>query len=237
MSISISDLPVVDDLDVPVSADEYVDQATGPTMVLPGNYAGVVTKHKVQTKKDGSILLVDDKFPVIVIEQVKIIEPTENERLVNVFTDVRTKPFKRKGPQGQEVVASDLQDLLRSYDATQGFEGFAHMTQLLDEYFQSSKPFYFGIGYTGYDKDYVEQEKKKFTADTPKDVVNAMYAKARLATKNFVVNNVLQTSVVNPASGNTIEARARITRFYPSTVEVVTGKAGKNQIVLGPFKK
>lgn len=236
MSISLSELPVVDDLDVPVNPDEYVDQATGPSLVTPGNYRLTVTKHKVQTKQDGStILLIDDKYPVIVIEQVKILEPTENERLVNVFTDVRTKPFKRKGAGGAEFVASDLQDLLRAYDATVAFEGFQHMTQLLQSYFDSGASFLGSIGYTGYDKDYVEQEKKKFTSDTPKDIINAMYSKARLSTKNFVVNGQLQTSVTNPASGNTIDARAKLSRFYASTVEVVTGKAGKNQIALGPF--
>jgi hypothetical protein len=236
MSINIADLPVVDDLDVPYDPEAYVDQATGPALAKPGNYRFQVTKHKVQTKKDGTLLLIDDKYPVVVIEQVKIVEPVDQERLVGVFTDVRFKPYQRKASNGALTVASDVHDLLRAFDATVTFEGSAHMRQLLQQYFEQNATFLGQLGLVGYDAEYVKAQKAQFTPETPKDISNAMYAKAKFSTKNFTVNGDYVSEISSPTSGNTIVARARVTRYFPSTIEIVEGpKAGKGQIVLGPF--
>lgn len=236
MSISISDLPVVDDLDIPVSAEDYADQAVGPMQQKPGNYRMVVQKYKVATKKDGSVLLIDEKYPVVTIEQVRIVEPTSEERVVNVYTDVRFKPFQRSLPNGAKVVASDVQDFLRAIDATTNFEGSEHIKQLFQQALDTNAPFLGQLTLKGYDKDYVNAEKAKFTTTTPKDVVNAVYSKAKLALKHFTKNGTYLSEVENPNTGNTVQARVQIGRYFPSTVEIVEGpKAGKNQIILGPF--
>lgn len=235
---SIADLPVVDDLNVPVSAEEYADQA-GPSPVKPGNYRMVVTKHRVRTDKEGKLVLADGKYPTIVIEQVKIVEPTEAERLVGVFTDIRTKPFSRRTVTGDKL-ASELQDFLRACDETTGFDGFEHMKQLLQQYFDTNTPFLGSIAWTGYDKAYVEQEFAKIggKANGTKEVVNAIYATARKATKDFVVEGALVSSILG-ASGETLEAQPKVSRFYPSLTEIGKGKdaKGRQRVELGPFKK
>lgn len=242
-TFSIADLPVSDDLNVPVSADDYVDQAN-PAPAKPGNYRLVISKHSVRTNKDNTLMLVDGKFPIIVLEQGKIVEPTENERGVGLFADVRTKPFERKGPGGSAVPASDLYDLLRSYDETQNVDGFDHAKSLLQQYLDGNTPFLAQIGWTGYDKDFVEAEFKALgvmpggdRSGVAKDVANVIYAKARKNTKDFVQNGTLSPSVVGP-SGNLVEAKLKLTRYFPSGTEIGKGKdaKGRQRIELGPFK-
>lgn len=242
MSFSIADLPVTDDLNVPVSAEEYVDQAN-PAPAKPGNYRLVVTKHAVRTTKDGQLFLADGKFPTIVLEQAKIVEPVDAERGIGLFTDVRTKPFERKGAGGVAIVASDLYDLLRAYDDTQNIDGFDHAKSLLQTALDGNQPFYAQIGWTGYDKAFVDAEFAALEsagtakADVSKDVSNAIYAKARKNTKDFVQNGILSPTVVGP-SGALIEAKLKLTRYFPSSTEVGKGKdaKGRSRIELGPFK-
>lgn len=235
---SIADLPVVDDLNVPVSAEEYVDQAN-PAPPKPGNYRLVVVKAAPRVNKEGKLVLADDKYPTIVIEQAKIVEPVENERAFGAFTDVRTKPFERKNASGGAVPASDLQDLLRGFDETTNFEGFEHMKQLLQQHLDQNTPLLAQLAWTGYDKDYVEGEFAKAGGkdNVSKEVANAIYAKARKSTKDFIVNGVLQQSIVGP-SGNTVEAKVKISRFFPSGTELGKGKdaRARARIELGPFK-
>lgn len=242
-AISIADLPIVDDLDVPVNPDEYVDQAN-PAPLAPGNYRFTPVSAKPRTKKDSDeLLLVDGKYPVLVLEQVKVVEPTDNERQAGVFTDIRFKPFTRKGVGGREVPASDVWDYIRAFDETITIEGSEHANQLLAQYFEQSAPFLGQISWTGYDKDYVDAEFSKLGASTPeerknvaKDISNAIYKGARLNTKDFVQNGQLQQSVTG-RSGNTIEAKPKISRVFPSLTEIGKGKDANNRqrIELGPF--
>lgn len=239
--ISIADLPVVDDLNVPVSPEDYVDQAN-PAPAKPGNYRLVATKVEVATNKDGFPKLVDGKYPIIVIQQAKIVEPVENERGIGVFYDIMTKPFERKGSQGQAVVASGLQDMLRGYDETIGFDGFDHMKSLLQQYVEQNATFLAQLTWTGYDKAFADAEFETLAlAGTPRDqvskeVANAIYAKAKKGLKDFTVNGQLQASVVGP-SGNLVEARLKLGRVFPSLTEFGKGKdaKGRARIVLGPF--
>ncbi len=238
---SIADLPVNDDLDVPLNANDYQDQ-TGPAPAKPGIYRLTVVKAEPR-KKDGQIVLAEGKFPTLVLQQVKIVEPVENERGVGVFTDVRFKPFTRKGPGQRDVVASDLFDLLRGFDDSANISGIEEAKQLLQQHLEQGSSFLAQIGWTGYDKDYVDQEFAKIGAadrsqrsSVAKDIANAIYAKARLNTKNFTINGELVSSVTGP-SGNTVEAQPKITRYYPSSTEIGKGKDERNRdrVVLGPF--
>lgn len=239
MAPSIADLPVVDDLNVPVDPDQYVDQAN-PAPLYPGNYRFVVVKSSVRTNKDGSIQLQDGKFPTIVLEQAKVVEPTDSERGVGLFQDVRTKPFARKGTGGIEIPASELYDLLRAYDETVRIDDFEHAKLLLQEYFDTNASFLAQVKWTGYDKQYVEQEFAKIGGkdQATKEVANAIYAKARKGTKDFTVNGALVTSISGP-SGAAIEPRVALSRYFPSLTEIGSGKDARNRqrIELGAFKK
>lgn len=242
MGFGIADLPVIDDLDVPVSAEDYVDQAN-PAPPAPGIYRLQVVKAGVRSKKDGTMVLVGGKFPVIVLEQAKIVEPVENERQFGLFQDVRTKPSIRKGAGGREVSVSDLQDLLRAYDASVSFEGSEHMNQLLDSYIQGNATFVAEVGWGANDFEYIKSQFEALVgpdgdrSKVEKEVANAIYNKARKRTKDFIVGGVRVTSIVGP-SGNTLEARPQINRYYPSG-EWKNGEFTPLDYTrkLGPFKK
>lgn len=248
MSISIADLPVNDDLNVPYDPTEYADQAN-PAPPAPGVYRFTVVKAERKTTKEGKPVLTDDKYPVIVLAQVKIVEPVENERGVGVFQDIRTKPGIRKGRQGQDVAVNDFYDLLRGFDATAGIDSLEHAAQLFNQYVDGGANFIGSLGWTAYDVDYVEEQFTKLNATTyearkgiAKDVANAIYNKARKNTKDFVVNGRRQASILGP-SGGMLEARPKIQRFYPSHVydvtqgEMVPNPEFAKPNFLGPFKK
>jgi hypothetical protein len=238
-SFSIADLPVVDDLNVPVSSESYADQQN-PQPPAPGNYRFQLVKVEPKTSKAGELILQDGKYPIIVLVQAKIVEPTENERLVGLFQDVRTKPSIRRTPQG-DMAVNDFYDLLRAFDASVTIEGFEHGKQLLQQYLDSNATFVGGLGWAAQDFAYIEQEFAKLGVAekdydgrraVAKDVANAIYNKARLKTKNFMVNGKRSASIVGP-SGEVIEARPVISRYF-STALSDYDKTVSN---LGPFKK
>jgi hypothetical protein len=247
-TFSIADLPVVDDLNVPVDPTEYADQAN-PAPPAPGNYRFAPVKVEPKTTKEGKLVLVDGKFPIINLAQVKIVVPVENERGVGVFQDIRTKPGTRKGRHGQDVAVNDFYDLLRSFDATVTIDGFEHAKTLLQQYLGSGATFVGQLGWQANDYDYVEAQFALVGATTfearktiAKDVANNIYNKARKRTKDFVVNGKRQSSILGP-SGQMLEARPVISRFYPSHVyNPQTGEMEPNaefakDTFFGPFKK
>lgn len=243
-AVSIADLPIVDDLDVPVLQEDYVDQA-GPAPVKPGNYRFSTVKFAVRTDQQGNIVLVDDKYPTVTLQQVKVVEPVENERQFGAFKDIRFKPFTRKDGRGADVVASDLYDILRAFDETQDIEGYEHAKQLLEQHLTQGTPFLAQGRWTGYDKDYVDAEFAKIGADSrearravAKDISSQIYNKARKATKDFTVGGVLVNSIPSQLpDGSPVEAKFEIARFYPSGTELGKGKddRGRDRIELGPF--
>jgi len=248
VSFSIADLPVYDDLAVPSDPTQYADQAS-PAPAAPGNYRFTIVKIEPKTKKDGSLVLQDDRFPVLNLAQVKIVEPVENERGVGLFQDIKTKPGIRKGPQGQDVAFNEFRDLLRSFDATVVIESSEHQKQLLAQYVDGGATFIGQLGWQATDFDYIEAQFKAAGAETfearravAKEVANAIYNKARKRTKDFVVNGKRTASILGP-SGNMLEARPVITRFFPSHVYdasqgvMVPNPEFAKPNFLGPFKK
>lgn len=231
---SLLDLPVADDLNIPYSAEEYADQAN-PQPPAPGVYRFQVLKSGVRKDKEGKAILKDGKFPILVLERVKIVEPTENEREFGLFGDVNTKPGKRKGAQGQDVAFSDLYDLIRGYDATLAIPSFEEALAILEQQLGSNNSFVAQLTWEGYDSEYVKSQFAAIEAagtlrkDVAKDVSNAIYNKARLRAKDYVKNGVRVTSIEGP-SGNTIEARPKISRYYASNSRDLEG------LKFGPFK-
>lgn len=237
-AFSLADLTVVDDLNVPVSSENYADQQN-PAPPAPGNYRFSLAKVEPKTTKEGKLVMQDDRYPIIVLVQAKIVEPTENERLVGLFQDIRTKQQVRRTAQG-DVAVNEFYDLLRSFDASITIENFDHGKELLQGYLANGATFVGSLGWAAQDFDYIEQEFGKLgiaekdydgRRTVAKDVANAIYNKARLRTKNFMVNGHRSSSIIGP-SGNPIEARPVITRFF-STALLDYEKTVNS---LGPFK-
>lgn len=242
---SISDIGLEDDLDVAVDSDSYQDQAD-PAPILAGDYRAKVVSHSLRQefgddgKPNGNIKLVDGRFPIIVLEQVEIIEGLDNPRKVGLFQDVTTKPFDRYGTK-----ASGLGDLTRSFDQTRSWRGLQEGLATLREFIEQGGNFVAAYNWTAYDKEFVaaafEQlgvsRNRSERNDNENKIVNAIYKAAKVrGMNNFppareggaFPSHMLQrenVSFKNPVTNQTvtvevphrvIEARAEITRFYPS---------------------
>lgn len=227
--MSLADLIVDDDLDIAVDADTYQDQ-TNPAPPLPGNYRLIVLG-KVEQRKDknGAPVLTDQKFPVLVIQRAKIVEPVESEKEFGLFADLRTKPFDRFG-----TVVSDIGDFTRSMDQTRNWKGLQEGLSTLEELVASNTPFTVQAKWEAYDSAFVEQEFTRLNVTKAnakevltKEVLNAVYKKARLGTNDFKANGKGgRNHIATGPSGAQLEARFKISKFIPS-LEAVN---------LGPFK-
>lgn len=226
---SIADLPVVDDYAVPSNPDEYAAQAN-PAPLAPGNYRFSVVKSDLRKNKDGQTVLADNQFETYVLGTVKVVEPVENERQVAIFQDVRTKPSTRKDKSGADKAVSDLFDLCLAYDAETYPVDLQQARELFKQYQEQGASFVAQVKWTGYDKAFVDAEFAKIGGkdSASKEVANAIYNKARKNTKDFTVNGVRVSSIIGP-SGNAIEARAAIGRYFPSN--------DLEKVKLGPFSK
>lgn len=232
-SIADLELPVVDDFEVPSNPEEYAKQAD-PAPLAPGNYRFVVTKSSLRKERNSeTVQLTDGKFLTYVLNNVKLTEPVENERGVALFQDVREKPLTRKNSAGADSASSELFDLLLAYDAETypqgtGDELLKAARELFQQYQQEGKSFVAQIKWTGWDKDYVDAEFAKIGGKerASKDVAKAIYDKARKNTRDFIVNGVRVQSIIGP-SGNPIQAKAVIARYFPSNE--------LEKVKLGPF--
>lgn len=236
---SIADLPVVDDLNVPVDPTAYADQAN-PLPPLPGLYRFIVTKAEPARNKQNEIILQEGKFPIISVKTVKIVEGLGDgvERGLGIFQDIRTKPGVRKDKYGRDTAVSDFYDFLRAYDARESFD-FEQGKQLLQRYLETNQSFVAELTWGALDFDYVkaEQEKAGGKDKLSKEVSNAIWSKARKNAKDFVVNGVRVSSIAGP-SGNALEARPSIRRFYPShEFNAATGEWVESKFTFGPFGK
>ena len=211
---------VVDDLDVNMDPDTYVDQAS-PAPPLPGNYRVVVKQAEQKKDKEGNVILVDAKFPIITLKQLEIIEPVENGRLFSPFHDIRTKPFER----AVGVLVSEVADFTSSVDRTRGWSGLQEGLRLVDEYLDTQASFVINLGWEAFDKAYLEAQleetglkgvEKDARTDEQKKLLNFIYKKARLRTNAFPKRDGRRIHVVEGPSGDSLEARPVITRFIPS---------------------
>lgn len=222
-TVSLADIRLTDDLDVGVNPETYVDQ--GPPPPPPaGNYEFRVLKHSIRTDQEGNVILVDGRFPIIVLDMLEIVQPIENARKIAAFLDIRTKPFERNGNP-----ASTFADLIRAYDQTLAWQGLEEGKQALLEFFNSGATFRARLDWTGYDKDYADSEFAKLglaKKDVPKETANAIYAGAKIkGMRNFprYANGKFNPVWVNPKSGNLVEARVDIPTFYASGKDVQLG--------------
>lgn len=170
--------------------------------------------------QDGSIRLTDNKYPTIVLEQVDIVEPVEMEgkRAVS-FERVYTKPFARI--QGGQPTSNGLADLTRSHDATRTWSTVQQGLDVLDQMVESGETFRARLEWNAYDKDHYEQQIAALggEASASKEDKKRIRKEATIrGMKRFQKtpdgSSYLPT-VIGP-SGATLQARARISTFFPS---------------------
>lgn len=111
-----ADVSFADDLDVQLNAEEYQDKAA--PLPIAGNFGVRIKKSGLKKEYQKETLVrVDNKYPVIRIEELEIATPEENDgRRVFPFQEFGTKPYMRKdfAAGGVDVPANNLADIIRS---------------------------------------------------------------------------------------------------------------------------
>lgn len=248
------DVPAVqfaDDLDVSMNPDEYVDKAPPPP-VTGGYYGFRIVKgglKKVYQKPD-EIVLVDKKYPVIVIEQIEIVSPEDLPGISgrSVFLqgfgqEFGTKPFERPDfVTGGKVPANNLADIIRSSEAGQSesFRGTEEGLRLFQRLVADQTIFHGEVEWTAQDSKWVGVEVRaldalvkagELTQEAARERMNEVryklgrqdnQAKFKLPTGGFA-------QTWTSPSGDEIEVRNFIKQFIP------VSQLGK-RYTLGPKK-
>jgi len=209
--ISLDDIEKLNDdvTDVQVT-DDYVDQSNPPPP-LAGNYRlRVLDGDLKKDRETGELIEQDGKYPIFELRTVEIVEPAALTRKVALFQDIRSKPFDRQG-----YPASLFGDLIRSLDETARFVGMKAGVKLLRELLGKDTSFKVQLDWEATDLELVKSRRESGVTDN-----DELYKDARVrGMKNFpkLGNGKPNHVWTNPVSGNKVEARATIKRFYPSS--------------------
>lgn len=222
------DFELSDDLNVAVDPDTYQDQAN-PAPPPAGTYKLQIEKWSVRKTQDGEVILTNNSsgvptYPILVLEKVKLLEPFPyNDRIVGLYQDLKTAPKTR---MGQTV--SDLGDIVRALDQTQGFSGLKQGVQIFGQLAETT-PFSATLDWYWYDSEFVRNQLdeqfdgRNYGELNPDEKRKAgeIYNKAKLQgmRKNKLPNGKFSHIWTGP-SGNKLEAKLKIVRFYPSLASV-----------------
>ncbi len=143
------------------------------------------------------------------LDSFKVVGPFPYDgKKVFTFQDIGTQPIPRAGK-----FTTELYDLLLAYDQRSEVSGIEAGRALAMSYVESQKPIRVRTTLEALDMAYVQQHEGK---EMTKDERNAMWKAARLKVANFTSpTGQILSSVIGP-SGQTVEARVKITVFYPS---------------------
>lgn len=218
----LATLPVNAEFDVPVNDDTYQDP-TPPAPLKEGNYRLRIVKFNLDKRQDGTPNLTDGKWPVVNLERVEVVEPAELAgRVALTFERVYSKPFNRNGGQ-----ASGLADIVRSHDQSAGFRSAGEGIEALARLVDAGGTFRARIGWEGYDKDHYEAQIASIGGEgvAQPEQKKAFRKQATIkGMKNFPAQaDGSYSSVAIGKSGATVEAKARISGYFPSAQEKVSG--------------
>jgi len=236
MSFNIDDLQILDDLDVSVDQDDYVERQE-PLPLPKGNY-GFRIKTLDLKKEFGkdTILLQDGKYPVIVIQMIEIADAGSETAMVGrgvpLYQDVYTKPFPRTDrASGAETMVNSLGDLVRSADPSASFSGVKEGYKLLQSLASQGAVFYAPFDWVAKDGkaarenvEALENMARKNGEDLNSTAVrkarNEIYGKfTRRGMKSFKNEAGTIVPFIEGTSGEAIQARVEIPRasFYPQS--------------------
>lgn len=133
--VNLADLNLQDDLEIGdfgVEDPSTYQHQTEPAPPREDNYELKVTGLRSATEfgSQAPLFQTDENgrsWPVLEITEIEIVRPAELARKVRINQKVKTKPFKRAGAAGEpeKPNASELADLLASFDATRPWQGVA----------------------------------------------------------------------------------------------------------------
>jgi hypothetical protein len=210
---------LTDDLNIG-NNDTYQD-ALPPAPPKEGNYRLRINKMSLAKGKDGQLTLQQGTHPVVVLEDVVIVEPVELEGKSAVrFERVYIKPYQRAGQN-----ADNLTDIVRAHSIEATYSGWKEGLQVLQSLAEQGASFRAQIVWEAFDNEGYTAEvdalggRDSVDKDTEKRLRKEYTIKGM---KKFKQNpdGTFAPIVVHPVTGNTLEAKARISRFYPSNATV-----------------
>lgn len=271
LKFGLGDLVVGDDLDISLDNDTYQDQAAGGIQgpVAAGDYlVKIGTLYPATYRggdKKGQPILRDEKFPVLTLGSVEIVEGLGDgvTRKVGLFQDINTKPYiPQQGPR-KGIVVSQLNDLARSLGLA-SYHGFDELRDLLNEAIANGQTFGVSLNWeSGYDKAFVEAAisqlglkdlKRESMTDEQRKLSNAIqYRYSRVqGQKNFTYNEDTNTFSPKLERGNVVmkvgeksitveveprvlEARNVIPVFFNDMKFISRERVESGQVTFGPY--
>lgn len=233
----IKNIGLIDDTEVAVDAKGYVGQSN-PAPAAPGTYGFKIRSLDFKTDNEGNPVVkagINARgqkvvYPVFTLEQVEIVEPEENKRLVMLYQDLSTKPFQRMAGRN----ASQAGDFVRAFDTTSTLT----TQELVEEILALQSKglvFYADLDWKAADWGYVADriEELNLRRDDPEDQakINDLYRNAQqIGWYKFRDAEGHVSHLWEGPSGSVIEARAYIKKFHeaskpPKTLGVARGFA------------
>lgn len=209
MTNNIEDLNV--DVDITVAGPEDYQDNVAPPLPI-GTYSLRLKDYAFEPAKQAG------KPPVLVLKAIEVADGQFEGRGIGGFQRVYATPFDRKDQAtGQITKASGLGDFIRSIDKTFDTKNMTlpDVNTFLRRAVDERATFKAKIDWEGFDSDYNTQlraERNVNKSDYKSAEAKEIDALVKFRGKAFEGKPV----ITSPHSGNRIEAKVRLTNFYPS---------------------
>lgn len=235
-TFNIDDVQILDDLDVSVDQNDYVERQE-PLPLTKGKYGVRIKSFDLRRVRDSEELqLQDGKYPIITLQMLEIADAgTETAmvgRQVALYQDIYTKPFERQDrASGGTVLVNSLGDLVRSADPSASFSGLKEGISLLQSLVAQGAVFYFDMDWiardNGASREAIEeletranQNGEDLNSAAVRAARNEVYKKfTRRGMKNFKNEAGVIVPFILSTTGDEIPARVEIVRngFIPQS--------------------
>lgn len=199
------------DVDITVAGPEDYQDNVAPPLPI-GTYSLRLKDFTFEPAKQAG------KPPVLVLKNIEVAEGPLEGRNVGGWQRVYASQFTRKDPTtGAETKVSGLGDLIRSYDKTFDTSRMTltDVQQFLQRAVDERLTFKAKIDWEGFDADYnnqLREERGVAKGDYKSEAAKEIDRVVKFRGKAF--NG--KPTLTNPHSGNKVEAKVRLSNFYPS---------------------
>lgn len=245
-----ANMNIADDLDLGHNPEEYQDPAL-PLPLVAGRYGVRLTKAGLKRKRDDQgnpteeLVMVDGKYPVLVVASVQTVKPEDfGSKTAYLFQEVTLKPGTKRdfNAGGVEMPYNPLAAIIRSHDATIGFRGLEEGIKILSGLLSDGAIFFTQIDWKAEDRQWLREQREALKAGVESGEVSEEERKARnkeiykqgqLDGFAKFVQTVDGVKVANAEwvgpSGETFEARPYI-REWISTAQLSKFKLGPRKV-------
>jgi hypothetical protein len=207
MAVELSELNLLDDLDIETATPEKYQDPTGPAPLAAGKYRFRLLEWDFDRDKEGNIRNL--KTPTVVLN-LEVVEGPAQGRKVR-FLRVRSNVFERNGEK-----VSPLGDLLRAFDANSHYSG-KEKFEALSRYQAEGATFEARVDWRAFDIDHYKAmlgghpSPDKLMKRTAGDAatIKGMKRFPQMSNGNY------SPTVIGP-SGNELKAELEITDFVPN---------------------